>query len=225
VSAYLRDWLAGIGFNPRLRRVIHNGVPLEQFTASPVEDWAWRLLYVGRLDPRKGVHVAIEALASLPSNTTLEIVGGGDSAYLKELEALARECGNVSFSVRDRSDLPSVYAAADAVLFPAEWEEPFGLVPLEAMACGRPVITTATGGSAEYLEDDFNCLVYPRAGGEAALAAAVRRLADDGLLRARLTENGLRTAARFPECHFTAGICEELERAIASRAGAHSGPR
>ncbi len=59
--------------------------------------------------------------------------------------------------------MPAELAAADALLFPVQWEEPWGLVPLEAMASGTPVVATGTGGSGEYLRDGDNCLVYATA--------------------------------------------------------------
>lgn len=61
-----------------------------------------------------------------------------------------------------RSLLRERYAHADAVVFPSRWDEPFGLVPLEAMTQGTPVVATRRGGSAEYLEDGVNCLAVPR---------------------------------------------------------------
>jgi glycosyltransferase involved in cell wall biosynthesis len=65
---------------------------------------------------------------------------------------------------------------------------------LEAMACGTPVVATGTGGSGEYLEDRVNCLIVPP-GNADALAAAVRTLAADPALRARVIAGGARTAA------------------------------
>src|ERR1051325_10801161 len=91
----------------------------------------------------------------------------------------------VAFDVVDRSELASRYRDSDVFVFPTIWEEPFGLVPLEAMACGTPVIATGTGGSGEFLVEGYNCLLVPP-GDAHALAAAVRRLAEDGELRARL---------------------------------------
>ena len=79
-------------------------------------------------------------------------------------------------------------------IFPSEWEEPFGLVPLEAMACDTPVVATGVGGSADFLFDGGNCLLFPPAD-DVALAAAVRRLADDPAQRRDLVTSGRRTAA------------------------------
>ena len=159
------------------------------------DSWSWRLLHVGRIDERKGVDVAIRALARLPETATLELLGRGDDAHLAELHALAEELGvadRVRIDVADRSGLAERYVAADVVLFPPRWEEPFGLVPVEAMACGTPVVATGTGGSDEFLLHEGNCLRVPVDDDE-ALAAAVTRLAEDGELRGRLVARGRAT--------------------------------
>lgn len=180
---------------PRLRdaHAELQGVAAE-FTAQPAPDYARRLLYVGRIDPRKGIATAIEALEHLPG-ATLRIVGDGDPAELARLRALG---GPVTFeSAVARSELPAIYAAADATVFPVTWFEPFGLVPLESMAVGRPVVATGTGGSGDYLRDGENALLFPP-GDARALAAAVARLDDPGL-RERLRAGGLRTASELTE--------------------------
>jgi hypothetical protein len=78
------------------------------------------------------------------------------------------------------------------MVFPSEWAEPFGLVPVEAMACDTPVIATRVGGSAEFLHAGVNCLAFP-AGDHEALAVKVRQLADDTALRQRLVAAGRAT--------------------------------
>jgi glycogen(starch) synthase len=201
VSAAVRDtarrdaaWFPGDGV------VIGSGIDRTDFPAPsrPVDrPWSWRLLQAGRLDPRKGVEVGIRALAHLPAPAVLDVVGRGDDAFRRHLDRVVDDLGitgRVRFSAVPRSELAQVYADADVVLFPPVWQEPFGLVPLEAMACGTPVVATGTGGSAEFLEDGDNCLLV-RPGDTAALADAVRRLADDPALRRRLVERGLATAA------------------------------
>jgi glycogen synthase len=167
--------------------------------------WGGHLLYVGRYDPRKGIETAIRAMALLP-DATLEVQGTGDPGERDRLEALARGLGvgdRVSFGAVTRTELPERYRAADAVVFPSEWQEPFGLVPLEAMACGTPVVATGVGGSGEFLLDGANCLRF-RAGDPAALAAAVDRLAADPSLRAELVRRGAATAAAFDVEHLVA---------------------
>jgi glycogen synthase len=199
--------------------VAHGGIDRAFLDAAvPPGEWAWRLLYVGRIDPRKGIATAIRALALLPAEATLRVVGGGDEAHLGELRELAGRLDlgeRVGFDgPRPRSALPDVYAAADAVVFPVEWAEPWGLVPLEAMAAGRPVVATGTGGSAEYLRDAENSLIYPP-GDPAALADRLARLAADPALRERLRDGGLETARAHTDEAFHARVEAVLAAALA----------
>ncbi len=180
--------------------------------------WRWRLLYLGRVVEQKGVETAIESLALLPAEATLAIVGEGDGAYRARLEQLAVRLG-VSARVRfhppcPRERLPEVYRDADAVVFPVQWPEPWGLVPLEAMALGRPVIATGRGGSGEYLAESQNSVLFA-AGDSEDLAAAATRLAGDPQLRARVRAGGYETAARLNEDEFNRLAVAELVAACA----------
>jgi len=198
--------------------IAHSGIHADFLEPAPAGDWRWRLLYVGRLDPRKGVQTAVEALGLLPAEATLELIGGWDPHEEARLRRLARKRGveaRVSFlGHRGRGDVSAAYASSDVVVFPVVWEEPWGLVPLEAMARGRPVIASGRGGSAGYLRDGENCLLF-EAGDVAGLAAAARRLAEDAGLRARLREGGTATAGSHTEAVLNA----EVERALAEAAG------
>ncbi len=200
--------------------IAHGGIDPALYREAPEQPWRWRLLCLGRLDRRKGVHVAIRALAELPAEATLHVVGGGDEEYAGELRELVDELGlgeRVRFSQPSRAELPAIYADADALLFPVLWEEPWGLVPLEAMAVGTPVIATGTGGSGEYLRDGENALIYGPGDDTAALTAAVRRLAGDAELRSVIRKDGLATAARHPESAFNDSVREALTRALERR--------
>ncbi len=183
--------------------IVYCGIDGRLFTPPPdppePQAWSGRLLYVGRYDPRKGIETAIRALAHLPTATTLEVQGTGDPGERDRLVGVARDLGvadRVIFGAVDREELVERYRAADALVFPSEWEEPFGLVPLEAMACGTPVVATGVGGSGEFLLDPGNCVRFT-AGDPVALAASVERLAGDASLRAELVAQGLRTAKAF----------------------------
>jgi glycogen synthase len=174
--------------------------------------WRGRLVYVGRVVEQKGVDTAIRSLESLPE-AQLRIVGEGDEAYRGQLEALAAALGvaeRVRFDGhRAQSELPGIYREADAVVFPVVWPEPWGLVPLEAMALGRPVIATGKGGSGEYLVDGRNALLFT-AGDAEALAAAVRTLAQHDSLRERLIRGGYETVAAHGEEAFNQRALEEI---------------
>jgi glycosyltransferase involved in cell wall biosynthesis len=100
------------------------------------------------------------------------------------------------------------------VVFPVTWDEPWGLVPIEAMAHGVPVVASGRGGSAEYLRDGENALLH-RAGDPASLAAALRRLAESPELRARLRAGGAETAPRHTARRFN----EQLEALLLDAAG------
>jgi glycosyltransferase involved in cell wall biosynthesis len=216
VSEATRMRALAAGRAPADMGIAHSGIDPAFVDPRPERDWGWRLLYVGRIDSRKGIGTAVASLAHLPPEATLTIVGDGDPAAERELRAQAAAQGVDGRvrkeSFRERGGLPPLYEAADVVVFPVTWEEPWGLVPLEAMALGRPVVATGRGGSGEYLADGENALLFP-AGDAERLAAAVRRLAGDGELRARLRQGGVETARRHTEDVFNAAVAAELERA------------
>lgn len=200
--------------------VVYSGIDPADFRLAPAgsaRDWGWRLLYVGRVEGRKGVETAIRAVAHLPEQATLRIVGRAEPGHRRELDRVVAELGltdRVSYETARREELADIYAAADVVLFPPIWDEPFGLVPVEAMACGTPVVASATGGSSEFLVDGVNC-VYADRGDAATFAAGVRRLADDEELRRRLAEGGRVTAAELTVDRL-ATVFEEWHVAAAS---------
>lgn len=201
--------------------VVYTGFDGEVFTANSAPgfaEWRGRLLFAGRYDPRKGLATVIEALTNLPGHT-LEVRGTGDAAEQNRLAALARRLG-VDQQVEFADPLPSAaladrYRQADAVVFPSIWDEPFGLVPIEAMACGTPVIGTGRGGSGEFLLDDVNYVRFP-AGEASSLASAVRRLAADPALRDRLVVAGRRTAAFFDVEHLANAVNDWIAAAARS---------
>lgn len=180
--------------------VVGSGVDTDDFPLVEAEarPWCWELLAVGRVEPRKGFDTAVAALAFLPE-ARLRVVGVADPDHLRGLRALADRAGvadRLTIAAAPRDEVAALYRAADAVLFPSRWEEPFGLVPLEAMTQATPVVATRRGGSAEFLVDGDNCLEIP-ADDPPALAVAVRRLAGDDGLRRTLVTGGLGTAARY----------------------------
>ena len=192
-------------------RIAHAGVDEELFREAPEHPWRWRLLYCGRIDPRKGIDLAVSALPLLPDEATLRVVGDGDAEHREELERQARELGvseRVHFARVDRDRLPQTFAEHDVLLFPVRWPEPWGLVPLEAMAVGLLVVASGRGGSAEYLDDGANCLLADPDGGAEPRAAAPRRLADEPEQRARLRAAGLQSAERYPDTAFASAVAD-----------------
>lgn len=214
LSAELLHRASRAGIEPREWRVAHRGADPIFAEAARGEHGPWRgrLVYLGRIDERKGIDLAIEALARLPE-ATLRVVGTGDQEHLAELRALAARVGverRVEFARAPREELPRIVAEADALVFPVRWREPWGLVPLEAMAAGTPVVASGRGGSGEYLRHERNCLVFDPDAGAEALADAVARLADDQALRERLREGGRETAAGIDSRGFEREVAKML---------------
>jgi glycogen synthase len=216
VSETTRSRALAAGVRPASTGVAHSGIDPGFIGPAPEREWAWSLLYVGRLDERKGVDTAVKAMAHLPDGALLTLVGGWDESEERRLRELAREAGveeRVRFAgQRSRAEVRAAYDESDAVVFPVRWEEPWGLVPLEAMARGRPVVATGRGGSGEYLRDGENALLF-EVGDARALAACVTRLAGDRELRRRLVEAGLETAPLYTEDQLNAAVLREVESA------------
>ncbi|TSD99582.1 glycosyltransferase family 1 protein [Skermania sp. ID1734] len=187
--------LARMGVPRSRTSVVPCGVDVQKFTPAdeperPVSKDLHRLVSVGRLVPRKGFDIGIAALAKLP-DTELVIAGGPPAGGLED-DAEARRLRMVAerFGVQDRvrmlgqvphDEMPALLRSADAVLC-TPWYEPFGIVPLEAMACGRPVIASAVGGMLDTVVDGVTgCLVPPR--NPDRVADAVRGLFADSSRR------------------------------------------
>jgi D-inositol-3-phosphate glycosyltransferase len=141
-----------------------------------------RLVVLGRLVRRKGVDEVIAALRRLPDVELLVAGGPADGAALdrdpdaQRLRRVAAEAG-VADRVRllgavARADVPALLRSADAVVC-VPWYEPFGIVPLEAMACGRAVVASAVGGIQDTVVDQVTGLLVPPRRPD-ALAAALR---------------------------------------------------
>lgn len=193
ISATLKNALLEKGVEIPKSRVIHQGIPLERFPPhlERTRGARFRILYAGQLHEYKGVHTLLEAAALVAAAGAfpfeIAIAGEGSAAYKQRLEALAREAGApVRFLGRvPHGEIPALYRAHDAFVFPSIWREPFGLTHLEAMASGTPVISTTEGGPGEFLVDRENALTF-RAGDAPALAHAVCLMATDLPLATRL---------------------------------------
>jgi glycosyltransferase involved in cell wall biosynthesis len=196
--------LRRLGTHAERIAIVPCGVDLERFcpaAAPPVRRPRVRIVWVGRLVERKGVATIIEAIARVPG-TELVVAGGpalaglgGDPEH-RRLAALAAELGvadRVRFAGRaGREQAAELLRSADiAVCVP--WYEPFGIVPVEAMACGVPVIGSAVGGLLDTIVDgETGIHVPPR--DPASLAGAITRLVADPALRRRLGASGAQRA-------------------------------
>jgi D-inositol-3-phosphate glycosyltransferase len=197
--------LRRLGADPHRVRVVPCGVNLRAFRptgpSEPRADRRRRLVVVSRLVERKGVGNVITALAEIP-NTELVIAGGPERERLcsdpevRRLGRIARAHGvedRVEFRGRlERAEVPPLLRSADVVVT-VPWYEPFGIVPLEAMACGVPVVATAVGGMIDTVVDGVTGIHVPPRRPD-LVAQAVRHLLADPALRATLGTAGARRA-------------------------------
>ncbi len=217
--------LTAMGMPEHRATVIPCGVDTETFTpgdsatAPPGRGSPRRLLMVGRLVPRKGGAEVVRALATVP-DAELVIAGGPCADALsvdpevRRLRRIAEADGTrerVRFLGRVAHErMPELFRSADIVVS-VPWYEPFGIVPLEAMACGRPVVGSAVGGMLDtILPGITGDLVRPRDPGK--LGRVLRNLLDDDRRRAAYGRAGVRRARGT--YHWTR-IAKETERVYA----------
>jgi glycosyltransferase involved in cell wall biosynthesis len=238
--------LREIGANMRNVRIVPCGVDLACFRPDgPIEPRARglrRLVVVTRLVPRKGVEDVIRALPALP-RTELVVAGGPDAGELprdpeaRRLRALAAVLGvGDRLVLRGRVDhaaVPALLRSADIVVC-APWYEPFGIVPVEAMACGVPLVATAVGGLLDTVVDGVTgVLVPPR--DPAALVRALHALLQDaparrslgasGAVRAHLGYGWEHVASATCSAYAAMGLETRRNRRARSRAGSTASPQ
>jgi glycosyltransferase involved in cell wall biosynthesis len=206
------------GADRRRLSVVPCGVDVERFTPDGAAEPAPRprIVCVGRLVERKGVADVVRALPDLPG-VDLVVAGGppagriGDDPEATRLRAIAQELG-VADRVElrggiGRADVPPLMRSAVAVVC-APWYEPFGIVPLEAMACGVPVIASSVGGMIDSVVHAVTGLHVPPRRPD-RIAAAVRELIDDPARREALGEAGVaRARGRYTWDRVAAGTLE-----------------
>jgi glycosyltransferase involved in cell wall biosynthesis len=218
--------LEALGMPPGRASTIPCGVDAETFRPLPPPEGPQppRLLVLGRLVERKGVGNVIEALAQLPG-VRLQIAGGpardllGADPEVLRLRRLARRAGVADrvelLGAVGREQVPALMAAADVVVA-VPWYEPFGIVPVEAMACGRPVVGSAVGGLLDtVLPGVTGELVPPRR--PDLLAPVLRELLADPVRRRRYGVAGRRRALEVYQWRQVVAATEEVYASVLQR--------
>jgi glycosyltransferase involved in cell wall biosynthesis len=213
--------------------IIHNTVDIERFSRTGdrarfrrqlgVSDDLFVVSVIGRVHFWKGQILGVRAVRLLRERgvpAVLCVAGDAfDVSYHDALGEVKAEAANTGMQdwvrypgfVNETEDL---YAASDVLAVPSVLPEPFGLVIIEAMLCGCPVVASAHGGAVEIIEDGENGLLFPP-GDAAALAKCLHRLAVDLGLRRKVIEGGQETArSKFSEKRFAAQVQNVLRRSF-----------
>lgn len=217
-----RSNLLECGADPaRLLRLMWGvwGVDLSEFapaTARPPRPPT--VLYAGRLVPAKGIFVLLDALAQLRTRIPgARLLVAGDGAARDEFERRARELGagdavELLGTVKHRA-MPQVFNRADVVAVPSlttrRWAEQVGMVVLQAMACGVPVVASRSGALPEYMPDGVAGLLVPE-NDAPALANAVYSILTDAPLRSRFSQAARAYASAHYDASRNVGAAETL---------------
>lgn len=216
VSGYIKNSLIGQGrFDKSHVAILNIAIDVNAFQpAANIEQTKQELglknrkviLFVGRKCPEKGPQILVDALPKIVeknTNVTAVFIGpdlifgsttySSSYAYTQHLESKAKRLGlegNVIF----KSFIPDAvkkmfYAAADVVVFPSIWQEPAGIVLLEAMAASKPLVATDVGGVTDFVQDKINGLIIPPSDPN-QLAESVNFLLDNPRYALTLGKNG-----------------------------------
>jgi glycosyltransferase involved in cell wall biosynthesis len=201
---------------------IHNGIDLRPYevaepAALDLPDGSVTVGFVGRLVEEKGLAELAAAWRSLvPDRPRLHLVIAGAGKYEGEFRRLLGDAPRVHW-LGFRTDVPRVMKALDLVVVPS-WEEPFGIVAIEAMAAGRPVLATRAGGMVEVVRDGETGRLVPP-GDAKALAAGIVEMTSDAEMQDRMGRAGLeRVRQRFGEGRMVEAY-EQLLSAQLGRSG------
>lgn len=163
ISKRQREIFIDFGVNPDKISVVHQ-IPQIETGNIPIQKSGKNVMFgfIGSVIPHKGVHKIIEASNLITQdNYEIRIYGEGNKLYINELQKIDRK-GKVSFLGRyHRADLPNILAKVDVIIVPSIWEEAAGLVLLESLALGTPVIASKIGGIPEFLIENYNGILYP----------------------------------------------------------------
>ena len=224
--------LKAMGVAAKTIAVAPCGVDTALFTpqgAQEVRGRSHRIVTLGRLVPRKGVGTAVSALAALAAlgftDVELMIVGGAEGGIASDPEArrlmdLAAELGVADqVTLRgqlSRSQIPALLRSADAVVC-TPWYEPFGIVPLEAMACGRPVVAAAVGGLKDSVVHGRTGLHVPPRDPDAVAQALAAILGDPALAQQLGAAGVARVNSRYAWENVAAATEKIYARMVAAR--------
>lgn len=230
-----REWLS-VPSDTKNVFVLRNGIDLDKFSKriSHSERLSLRnklglsendiiVIYVGRVIPVKGVKELVVAMKLLQEkNVKLILVGsssfakGKKTAYTEEISRLIEEMENqiIPLGYIANEDLYKYYQIADMQVVPSMWEEAAGLVAIEGMASGLPLVVTRSGGMVEYVDDECALIVDKEKDVERNLSEAIKTLAVDAALRKRMGAHGMERSKLFSKENFYMNFVDIIRNVV-----------
>ena len=230
-----REWLS-VPSDTKNVFVLRNGIDLDKFSKriSHSERLSLRnklglsendivVIYVGRVIPVKGVKELVVAMKLLQNkNVKLILVGsssfakGKKTAYTEEISRLIEEMENqiIPLGYIANEDLYKYYQIADMQAVPSMWEEAAGLVAIEGMASGLPLVVTRSGGMVEYVDDECALIVDKEKDVERNLSEAIKTLAVDAALRKRMGAHGMERSKLFSKESFYMNFVNVIRKIV-----------
>ena len=220
VSTVARDSVSK--YFPGEYRIIPNGIDVRRFgpdkpPVKNLEKYSPKILFVGRFEPRKGLKYLLQAfprvLAAFP-DAKLVVVGRGvlEKYYRRYVEDHIKD--HVIFAgFASRDELPSYYASCDIFCSPATGAESFGIILLEAMASGKPIVASDIPGYRTVMEDNEEGLFFTPCDPD-ALAEKIIRLLGDRKLMKQMAENGRRKALKYDWPIVTRQVLDYYQEAL-----------
>lgn len=230
VSEFLKKWMKDMSGDNLTCEVLKNAIPLDNFKA-PIsleekekirnklnitkEDFV--VLFCGRLFEDKGILELIRSLKRLPEEIKLVIIGNfnneKDTAFMhqfnqaiQEVEAKVRMLGYVNYQ-----EIRPYYAIANLQVVPSKWEEPAGLVTIEGMASGLPLIVTKSGGMVEYIDEEC-ALIVDKKNLEENLSKAILHLYRDEETCQKMSKHGKQRAEMFSSQRYYEDFVKLVDR-------------
>ena len=197
VSRSIQRLLIDLGIPNNKIRIVPNGVDTDVFRPNNKDKASNSLLFVGRIVPNKGLHILLKSLEHVRTPVTLEIIGPSSSFYPEYYDEILTSINTVNETTihkisflgpQTKAEMVRWYQRATIFVCPS-LSEPFGIVNLEALSCGTPVIASSVGGIPEVVKDNKNGILVP-SGAPVELADAIQSLLDNQNLRSVFGEEG-----------------------------------
>lgn len=207
VSRFIKDGMVSYGIPEEKIQVIHNAVNHRAFTPLHGDRERTRrefgieaddvvIGFVGAMTKGKGIFELFKSFRLLSQqHPKLRLLYVGKGPEMADLEKEAKVLEGKVIFAGQRGDVPDMYAAMDIFVLPSTCREAFGMVLIEAMSMGKPVIAAEVGGIPEIIEHGENGLLVPP-GDSGSLAQAIKELTEDCSLRERLASSAIENVAR-----------------------------